>query len=78
MKVITGTKFNGGRDISVELEDSDAERIFVDWENLTIDKRFKKLSAYADLMVLQYLLQNEAITREVFDERFGEVAKGLK
>ena len=78
MKVITGTKFNGGRDISVELEDSDGMKTFNDWEDLTVDKRFKKLSAYADLMVLQYLLQNEAISREVFDERFGEVAKGLK
>ena len=78
MRVVTGTKFNGGRHVEVELEDSDGERIFTDWGDLTIDRRFKKLSAYADLTVLQYLLRENEITREYFDERFAETAKALK
>lgn len=79
MKVVTGTKTLGGREVQVELEDSDGERIFKDsWPELSVDQRFKKLAAYADVLVLQYLHRDDHITTEEFNVRLQVLAKELK
>ena len=79
MRVVTGTKFNGGRHVEVELEGVDGSKIFGEkWSAFSTDVQFKRLAAYADILVLQYLLRDGAITQENFNERFQELAKDLK
>ena len=79
MRVVTGTKFNGGRHVEVELEGVDGSKIFGEkWSVLPTDSQFKRLAAYADVLVLQYLLRDGAITLEDFNERCRELSKDLK
>ena len=79
MKVATGTKTAAGRTIDVELEAADGARIWAeDWDSLSVDKQFKRLSAYADLQVLQYLLRNGEIHQDYFKERVAALAKDIK
>lgn len=79
MKVVTGTKTANGRVIEVELEDADGYSLFPEvWEFLAVDKKFKKLSAYADMLVLQCLLRDQEIHPDYFKKRITELAKELK
>jgi hypothetical protein len=78
MKVNVGTRTQSGRVVEVELEDVDGEKTFSDWADISVDKRFKKLSAWADLLVLQYLLRDQEIHQDYFNERLKVLAKELK
>lgn len=79
MKVATGTKTASGRTIDVELEAADGARIWSKtWEGLTVDQQFKKLAAYADLQVLQYLFRNGEVAKDYFNQRVAELAKDLE
>lgn len=78
MKVATGTKTASGRTIDVEIEGADGARIWDDWEGLKAAQQFRRLGAYADLQVLQYLLRNQEIDQSHFNERVKELAKDLQ
>jgi hypothetical protein len=79
MRVVTGTKFNGGRHIEVELEGVDGTKIFGEkWGGFSTDIQFKRLAAYADILVLQYLLRDGSVTQQHFDERVNALGKELR
>lgn len=81
MKVTTGTKFGPGldRSVDIELEGADGAKVFgEDWEGLTTAAQFKRLSAYADILVLQYLLRDEEVHPDFFNKRLKELSKDLQ
>jgi len=78
VKVVTGTKTVTGQTLEVELEDSDGFQQFPEWEYYDIPTRFKKLSAYAEVLLVNYLFRGGYISESDRNQKLTHWAKELK
>jgi len=69
MNIKTGASLGNGRTISVEVSDADGQDSFPDWDTLSTNDKFRKLSAKADSLVVYYLAREHAITKEHAKDR---------
>jgi hypothetical protein len=77
MKVNTGAVV-GGRSLDVEMTENDGVAHFgYKWEEWNIPTKFKRLTALADLMLVQYLLAEELIPQSMANSRFANIKKSL-
>lgn len=63
---------NGGR-IEVTLEESDAETLIEGWAGMNLQKRWQALSDRADLMIVEYMLRRQEISKEYAMERISRI-----
>lgn len=78
MKVVTGTKTATGQTLEVELEDSDGFQQFPEWEFYDIPKRFKKLSTFAEVLLVDYLFRGGHISESDRNQKLTALAKDMK
>jgi hypothetical protein len=66
-----------GRTIAVEVNDQDGRESFPDWDSMSINDRFRRLSAKADSLLVFYLARENIITPEYARQRMAALKQAM-
>ena len=76
MEVMSGSSWStttGMRQYSIALNDSDGEALNSKWSELTWNDKLKFLQRRADILVIKYMVENNAMTKEYAAQRISEI-----
>lgn len=76
MNVSSGASWStttGMRQWEIGLNDNDGEALFKNWNELGWNEKMKLLQKRADILVIKYMLEQNAITEEFAQQRIKEI-----
>lgn len=78
MKVTVSAEVGNGASIAVTVEDQDMAAEFDDYDGWLPAKRYKQMSAKADIFCLDFLRKKGTISDEFFADRVAAIRAGLQ
>lgn len=76
MEVTSGARWSttvGQREWLVGLNENDGAQLFPEWKSWSWGTRMQNLQKRADILVVKYMLENDAITLDYAKQRIKEI-----